>query len=171
MPGPRRPPSPRVADGASPRSYREVVDAHRMPVVATAAATAAVMTAAPLAAAGIAATMLLAGPGGMSAVITVALTAVQAVLLLVVRDGAVGTRRFLLAWTGEAGLTYLVAGTPGIESALVYLGVGLVFATVVVAGLALWRPEPDPGPDVESAPEPGERRGGTQPLPVVDGDG
>ncbi|MFC5142339.1 hypothetical protein ACFPK1_29215 [Actinomycetospora rhizophila] len=127
-------------------------------------ATAAATVVAALAAAGIAATMLLAGPGG----ITVALTAVQAVLLLAVREGAVGLRRFLLAWTGQAGLTHLVAGGPGVESALVYLGVGLVFAAVVTAGLALWQPEPEP--EYEPAHEPGERRGGTQPLPVVDGD-
>lgn len=150
MPGPRRSPSPRVTDGASPRSYGGAVQWHRAAVTAVAA----------LAAAGTAATMLLAGPGGLGAVLTVVLVAVQAALLLTVRHGALRARQFLLAWTGQAGLTYLVAGDPGAGSALVYLGVGLVFAAVVVAGLAWWRPSEEPVPD--------GRRGDTQPLPVVD---
>lgn len=138
---------------------------------AACAVTGAVVAVAGLAAAGIAASMLLVGTGGPAAALTVLLATVQVVLLLAVRGGVPRTRRFLLAWSGQAGLTYLVAGDPGVESALVYLGVGLVFAAVVVAGLALWRPEselePEPESDVE---QPDERRGETQPLPVVDGD-
>ncbi|GAA4912303.1 hypothetical protein EV188_11599 [Actinomycetospora succinea] len=124
----------------------------------------AVTTVSALAAAGVAAAMLLAGTGGLAVALVVVLVAVQAVLLVAVRHEALRARQFLLAWSGQAGLTYLVAGEPGVASALVYLGVGLVFAAVVVAGLALWRPAPEP------EHEPGERRGDTQPLPVVDGD-
>jgi len=129
------------------------VESYRTPVVTVAAV---------LAVAGIAATMLLVGTGGLAAALTIALTAVQVSLLLAVRLGALRTRQFLLAWSGQAGLTYLVAGDPVVESALVYLVVGLVFAAVVMTGLALWRPDRDP--------EPEERDGGTRPLPVVDGD-
>ncbi|MDD7938127.1 hypothetical protein PHK61_06815 [Actinomycetospora lutea] len=136
------------------------MEPHRTP-----AATVATVAAAALAAAGIVATMLLVSPGGIAAASVVVLTAVQVVLLLAVREGVVGVRRFLLAWTGQAGLTHLVAGGPGVTSALVYLGVGLVFAAVVVAGLALWRAEPEHDPDGEG------RTGDTRPLPVPDGDG
>lgn len=124
----------------------------------------AVTTVSALAAAEVAAAMLLAGTGGLAVAVVLVLVAVQAVLLLAVRHGALRARQFLLAWSGQAGLTYLVAGEPVVASALVYLGVGLVFAAVVVAGLALWRPAPEP------EHEPDERRGDTQPLPVVDGD-
>jgi hypothetical protein len=124
-----------------------------------------------LAAAGVVATMLLAGTGGLAAAVTVVLVAAQVVLLLVVRDGAVRLRQFLLAWTAQAGLTRLVAGDPTVGSALVYLGVGLLFGAVVVAGLALWRPSVDePLDGTHDEPEDaGGRRGDTQPLPV-DGD-
>lgn len=127
---------------------------------------AAVVSAAVLAAVGVAAVMLLMGPGGLAAALTVALTAAQVALLLMVRRGAVRIRQFLLAWSAQAGLTYLVAGDPGVGSALVYLGVGLVFAAVVVAGLALWRPEPEP----EFEPDADGRAGGTRPLPVAEGE-
>ncbi|MEJ2863057.1 hypothetical protein [Actinomycetospora flava] len=133
----------------------------RMPV-------AAVTVTAALAAAGIAASMLLAGPDGPGAASTVVLAAAQVALLLGVRSGAVRARQFLLAWSGQAGLTYLVAGDAGAESALVFLGVGLVFAAVVVAGLALWRPEPEPDAEPDAGPD--GRGGGTQPLPVAEGD-
>jgi hypothetical protein len=122
--------------------------------VATACAT--------VAAVGVAAVMLLAGPGGLALAVAVVLVALQVALLVAPRGGGRQARRFLLAWSAEAGLTYAVAGDPTAGSALVYLGVGLVFALAVVAGLVLTRPG-------AGSPS-GERRGDTQPLPVVDGD-
>ncbi|MEJ2888429.1 hypothetical protein [Actinomycetospora aeridis] len=124
--------------------------------------TPLVVTASAVAAAAVAATMLLAGSGGLAAAATVVLVAVQVALLLAVHAGAVRARQFLLAWSAQAGLTHLVAGEGTVESALVYLGVGLLFGAVVVVGLTLWRP---------AVPEPAEpgRSGDTQPLPV-DGD-
>jgi hypothetical protein len=119
-------------------------------------------TVAVLAALGVAAAMVLAGPGGLALAATVVLVGVQVALLPGVRRGALAVRRFLLAWSAEAGLTYPVAGDPTVASALVYLGVGLVFAVVVVVGLALTRPAEEPLG--------GESRRDTQPLPVVDGD-
>jgi hypothetical protein len=121
--------------------------------------SAVAVAVAVLAALGIAAAMLLTGPGGITLLVAVVLGAVQAGLLLRVRDGAVGARRFLLAWSGEAGLTYPLAGDPGAASALVYLGVGLLFALVVVVGLAATR-------RLELSED--EPRSDTQPLPVTD---
>jgi hypothetical protein len=122
--------------------------------------TALATATAVLAVAGIAAAMLLAGTSGITLAVTVALVGVQVGLLLGVRRGAVRTRRFLLAWSAQAGLTYPLAGDPGLASALVYLCVGLVFAVVVMVGLALTRP-------VEQPPA-RESHGDTQPLPVAD---
>jgi hypothetical protein len=119
-----------------------------------------VTAAAGVAAAGVAAAMLLTGPGGLVLVLAVVLGGAQLALLLRVRDGAVRARRFLLAWSGQAGLTYAVAGDPGAASALVYLGVGLVFAVVVVIGLSAMRRLDEPGAE--------EPRADTQPLPVID---
>ncbi|MDF2976093.1 MAG: hypothetical protein K0S40_821 [Actinomycetospora sp.] len=119
--------------------------------------------AAALAAGGVAATMLLAGPGGITVVVTVLLAAAQ-VLLLRGTGGARRTRRFLLAASGQAGLTYAVAGDATVESALVYLGVGVVFGLVVVVALGLLDRA---GAWDEPVDEP---RTDTRPLPVVDGD-
>jgi hypothetical protein len=124
---------------------------------------AAVATAcAAVAAVGVAAVMLLAGPGGLALAVIVVLVALQVALLVALRGGGRPARCFLLAWSAEAGLTHAVAGDPTAGSALVYLGVGLVFALAVVVGLALTRPATEPAGE--------ERRGDTQPLPVVDGD-
>jgi hypothetical protein len=113
-----------------------------------------------LAAGGVAATMLLAGTGGITAVVTLLLAAAQAVALRGT-GGARRTRLFLLAASAQAGLTYAVAGDATVASALVYLGVGVVFGLVVVVALGLLeRAGPwDEGPRVD-----------TRPLPVVDGD-
>jgi hypothetical protein len=130
--------------------------------VAGGASAAVVTVVAVLAAAGIGTTMVLAGPHGVAVVIIALLVAVQVGLLLAVRRGLTRARQFLLAWSGEAGLSFLVAGDPTVASALVYLGVGLVFALVVVAGLALTRSWGEPAPQ--------QRHDDTQPLPVPDGD-
>ncbi|GAA4881417.1 hypothetical protein [Actinomycetospora straminea] len=124
--------------------------------------TAVVTGAAAVAVLGVAAAMLLAGTTALAAVLTLLLVGVQGGLLLARPHGARRTRQFLLAGSAQAGLTHLVAGEPTVASALVYLGVGVVFAAIVVAGLALWPPAADP--------EPVERRGDTAPLPVVDRD-
>lgn len=133
------------------------VDRERSGVSGTVAAAAAA-----LAAGGIATSMLVVGTGGVAPVVTVALVAAQVVLLLVVRRGAIAPRRFLLAWSAQAGLTYLVAGDPTVASALVYLGVGAVFAVVVLVGLAVTRASVDTTA--------GERGGDTRPLPVSGGE-
>ena len=122
--------------------------------------TALATATAVLAVVGIAAAMLLAGTTGITLAVTVALVGVQVGLLFGVRRGAVRTRRFLLACSAQAGSTYSLAGDPGTVSALVYLGVGLAFAVVVMVGLALTRP-------VEQPPV-RESHGDTQPLPVAD---
>lgn len=119
---------------------------------------AAVLGAA-VAAAGIAVTMLLAGTGGLTFLVALVLAGAQASILFLVRDAATHTRRFLLAWSGQAGLTYAVTGDPSPGSALVYLGVGVVFAAIVVAVLALTGSRSDDEPRVDTAP-----------LPVVDGE-
>ena len=132
--------------------------------------TVARTTAAALAAAGVAATMVLAGTGAVTmavtVVVTVVLVAVQA-LLLRGPGGARRTRRALLAGSAQAGLTYPLAGDPGVASALVYVGVGVVFGVVVVVALGLVDrvdvQDPVPGPGDEP-------RVDTRPLPVVDGD-
>ncbi|MHC1562001.1 hypothetical protein ACR9E3_23820 [Actinomycetospora sp. C-140] len=148
-----------------------------------------------LAALGTGAVMLVAGSGPVTFLVTALLAAVQVALLARVRDVLVPLRRFLLAWSGQAGLTYAVAGAPTVESALVFLGVGLVFAAVLLGVLALTRrldasddvsvpdDELGEGPDDgsgggrgdEGSPGDGRRPGGglgggTQPLPVADGD-
>jgi hypothetical protein len=128
--------------------------------------TAARTGAAALAAGGVAATMLLAGTGGVTVVVTVLLAAVQA-LLLRGTGGTRRTRRFLLAASGQAGLTYAVAGDPTVASALVYLGVGVVFGLVVVVALGLLERA---GPLDELSEPDDEPRVDTRPLPVVDGD-
>lgn len=114
--------------------------------------------------AGVVATMLLAGTGGLTFLVTLLLAGAQVALLFLARDGAIRTRRFVLAWSGQAGLTYAVTGDPTPASALVYLGVGVVFAAVVVAVLALTagRDETEVWND--------EPRVDTAPLPVVDGE-
>ena len=128
--------------------------------------------AAVLAAGGVAATMLLVGTSGVTLVVTVLLAAVQ-VLLLRGPGGARRTQRFLLAASAQAGLTYPVAGEATVASALVYLGVGVVFGLVVVVALGMLdRAGPldelsDELSD-ELTDEPDEPRGGTRPLPVVD---
>jgi hypothetical protein len=114
--------------------------------------------------AGVATTMLLAGTGGLTFLVTLLLAGAEAALLFVVRDGAVRTRQFVLAWSGQAGLTYAVTGDPTLASALVYLGVGVVFAAVVVAVLALT------GGRQETAWLDEEPRADTAPLPVVEGE-
>ena len=101
-------------------------------------------------AAGVAAVMLLAGG---SLLLVVVLVVAQVALLLAVRDGARRPRQFVLAWSAEAGLSHAVAGDPTLVSALVYLGVGLVFALAVVAFLAFVRPEPEE-PRIDTAPLP-----------------
>lgn len=125
--------------------------------------TAARTGAAVLAAGGVTATMLLAGTGGITVVVTLLLAAVQA-LLLRGTGGARRTRLFLLAASAQAGLTYAVAGDATVASALVYLGVGVVFGLVVVVALGLLDRA---GPFDEPVEEP---RVDTRPLPVVDGD-
>lgn len=122
--------------------------------------TVLITVTAVLAAAGIAATMLLAGASGITLAVTVVLAGVQIALLLGARRAAPRTRRFLLAWSAQAGATYPLAGDPDVASALVYLGVGLVFAAVVMAGLALTRADAPPTPEAA--------RGDTRPLPVPD---
>jgi hypothetical protein len=117
--------------------------------------------AAVLAAGGVAATMLLAGTGGITVVVTLLLAAAQA-LLLRASGGARRTRLFLLAASAQAGLTYAVAGDATVASALVYLGVGVVFGLVVVVALGLLDRA---GPLDEPVDEP---RVDTRPLPVVD---
>jgi hypothetical protein len=118
-----------------------------------------------LAALGIAAAMVLAGPGALTLVVAVVLGVVQAASLLRVREGALGVRRFLLASSGQAGLTYPLAGDQGVVSALVYVGVGLVFGVVVVVGLRAMRRLDT----VDAADHVGEPpRADTQPLPVTD---
>jgi hypothetical protein len=114
--------------------------------------------------AGVAATMLLAGTGGLTFLVTLLLAGAEAALLFLVRDGAVRTRHYVLAWSGQAGLTYAVTGDPTTASALVYLGVGVVFAAVVVAVLALT------GGQEETAWLDEEPRADTAPLPVVEGE-
>jgi hypothetical protein len=118
-----------------------------------------------LAALGIAAAMLLAGPGALTLLVAVVLGGVQVASLLRVREGALGLRRFLLASSGQAGLTYPLAGDPGVVSALVYAGVGLVFGVVVLVGLRVMR-RLDAVDAVDPAEEP--LRADTQPLPVTD---
>ena len=115
--------------------------------------------AALLAAGGVGAAMLLAGTGGITVVVTVLLAAAQA-LLLRGAGGARRTRRFLLAASAQTGLTYAVAGEETVASALVYLGVGVVFGLVVVVALGL----------LDRAGPLDEPRVDTRPLPVVDGD-
>ncbi len=120
-----------------------------------------------LAAGGVAATMLLAGTGGITLVVTLLLTAAQA-LLMRGTGGARRTRLFLLAASAQAGLTYAVAGDATVASALVYLGVGAVFGLVVVVALGLLGRA---GPLGEPLDEPVEEpRLDTRPLPVVGGD-
>jgi hypothetical protein len=151
---------PRVADGATGpgRAARTVAVMGR-----SSAVTVAVLSA--CSALGIAAAMLLAGPGALTLLVAAVLGAVQVGLLLRVRTGALGVRRFLLASSGQAGLTYPLAGDPGAVSALVYGGVGLVFGAVVVVGLRAMRRLDA----VDSADEdPEESRADTQPLPVTD---
>jgi hypothetical protein len=115
--------------------------------------------------------MLLAGASGVTLVVTVLLAAGQ-VLLLRGRGGPRRTQRFLLAASAQAGLTYPVAGEATAASALVYLGVGVVFGLVVVVALGMLdRAGPLDGPaDGLSDELSDEPRGGTRPLPVVDGD-
>ena len=120
-----------------------------------------------LAAGGVAATMLLAGPSGITLAATVLLAGLQA-LLLRGTGGARRTRRFLLAASAQAGLTYPVAGDATVASALVYLGVGVLFGLVVVVALGvLDRAGPLADPLGETV---GEPRADTRPLPVVDGE-
>jgi hypothetical protein len=120
-----------------------------------------------LAAGGVATTMLLAGTSGITLVVTVLLAGVQA-LLLRGTGGARRAQRFLLAASAQAGLTYPVAGDATVASALVYLGVGVVFGLVVVVALGmLHRAGPFDDPYGDPA---GEPRSGTRPLPVVEGD-
>lgn len=164
-PDPADHPPPHVvggASGGSARSYRGDVD--RGGDGSAPGVTAAVTGAAAVAALGVAATMLLAGATALAVVPTLLLVGAQGGLLLALPHAARRTRQFLLAASAEAGLTHLVAGDPTVASALVYLGVGVVFAAIVVAGLALWLPSTDP------EPVPEERRGDTAPLPVVDGE-
>lgn len=139
--------------------------------------TGARTAAAALAAGVVAATMVLAGPGVVTVLVTVALVVGQA-LLLRGAGGARRTRLSLLAASAQAGLTYPVAGEDTVASALVYTGVGVVFGLVVVAGVGLLdradRADPGPGLDEPDQPdqpdEPGEPRVDTRPLPVVEGD-
>ncbi|WP_433783935.1 hypothetical protein ACQPX6_27635 [Actinomycetospora sp. CA-101289] len=111
----------------------------------------------------VAAMMLLAGTSGITLVVTVLLVAGQAVLLRG-PGGAPRTRRFLLAASAQAGLTYPVAGEPTVASALVYLGVGVVFGLVVVVALGLLD-RAGVGDEIDQQP-----RADTRPLPVVEGD-
>jgi hypothetical protein len=128
--------------------------------------TAARTSAAVLAAGGVAVSMLLVGTGGITVVVTVLLVAAQA-LLLRGPDGTRRKRRFLLAASGQAGLTYAVAGEATVTSALVYLGVGVVFGLVVVVALGLL----DRAGPLDELDDPAdEPRADTRPLPVVDGD-
>jgi hypothetical protein len=128
--------------------------------------TAARTGAAVLAAGGVAVTMLFAGTGGITVVVTVLLAAAQAVALRG-SGGARRTRRFLLAASGQAGLTYGVAGEAAVASALVYLGVGVVFGLVVVVALGLLERAGTLDELDDPADEP---RADTRPFPAVDGD-
>lgn len=127
--------------------------------------TAARTVAAALGAGAVAATMLLAGTSAVTLVVTVVLAAGQALLLR--GGGARRARRFLLAASAQAGLTYPLAGDPTVASALVYLGVGVVFGSVAVLALGLLdRADREEPPDEP----PDEPRVDTRPLPVAEAD-
>ena len=120
-------------------------------------------------AAGVVAVLLFAGGTTLGIVATLVLLAGQ-VALLWWRPQSRGWQRFLLAWTGEAGLSHAVSGDPTVMSALVFLGVGLVFALVVVAALAAIDRIGgiDEGIDVDEVDVEVERpRSDTAPLPVT----
>ncbi|WP_116708314.1 hypothetical protein [Actinomycetospora cinnamomea] len=121
--------------------------------------TAARTVAAVAAATGVVVTMLLAGSGVVTVVVTAVLAVGQALLLR--GGGARRARRFLLAASAQAGLTFAVAGDPTVASALVYLGVGVVFGLVVVVALGLLDRHGDDLADDEP-------RVDTRPLPVAD---
>lgn len=141
-----------------PRARARTVDAVPDPDRTAARAGASVVLAVL-----VAVTMLVVGTSAVTLVVTVLLVAGQVVALRG-PGGARRTRRFLLAASAQAGLTYPVAGEPTVASALVYLGVGLVFGAVVVVALALLdRAGPWDGPVDEP-------RADTRPLPVVEGD-
>lgn len=81
--------------------------------------------------------------------------------LLVVRTvGPARWQRGVVLWAAQAGLTWLVAGDPSRASAVVFIGVGLVFALVADLVLELVRRHTERADGVGST--------GTAPLPAVD---
>ncbi len=112
--------------------------------------------------------MLGLGPGGLRTTVVVAPCVVQAALMFArglarrragrLADPSFRGHQFVMLWSVQAGLTWIVSGEDTAVSAAIYVLTGLVFA-VLLTGF-LWFTEGS----AQQAPT----ASGTQPLPITD---